>query len=535
VGVVIAVALCLLPIARMALLVADASPLHYADYWLLVDEYTYDDGGLRVAGLFDFDVQNHPVVLPMLVYWLDFQLFAGSNVALGGFVILLGVALVGTVGLFVQRSPLPLTARLAILVLSASLLFSPNGAWNYVKSMSGTAWLGANLVALLAIYLRSRDRHVAAFAAASVAVITYATGLVGWTGVIATGLCRRPPRTWWRELPYVAGFAVSYRFYQEVQTTGLGADLPVPSPPDLLRGTARLFGVPLGLEGAPATAVGFAALAAIVGLVAWSALRGPTPGAALWAGVATFGMTATATLAAGRAVFVDSSQNRYSSVPAIAMIGLAGLVGVAFASRQADDPTGPRWPGWLPATALCSVLAVLALLAGGDHVADMRRQVHEQQLREVALRLDLADGTTRLAGSKTSVTDLLRANHQHPFVDGWDLDCGLLGERLDLAVTVPMAPTAGTVTDARVVERAVELTGRLEHPDRTRCVVVADHDGTVIGAGTIGYASGSTVADGFVVLAPTDAEAYRVVAVDDDGEHLLVDAREPSAVVGLAP
>jgi hypothetical protein len=41
----------------------------------------------------------------MVVYWLDFQLFAGSNIALGLFVVVLGVALVAVIGLFLRRSP----------------------------------------------------------------------------------------------------------------------------------------------------------------------------------------------------------------------------------------------------------------------------------------------------------------------------------------------------------------------------------------------------------------------------------------------
>ena len=60
--------------------------------------------------------------------------------------------------------------------------------------MSGAAWLSANLFALIAVYLRSRDRRGWAFAVAIVAGVSYGTGLMAWPAVIATGVSRRPLR-----------------------------------------------------------------------------------------------------------------------------------------------------------------------------------------------------------------------------------------------------------------------------------------------------------------------------------------------------
>ena len=55
-----------------------------------------------------------------------------------------------------------------------------------------------------------------------------------------------------------------------------------------------------------------------------------------------------------------------------------------------------------------------------------------QEVREIALHLGLTDNTTfLLAGyGKTHVTDLLIATGHYPFVDSWDLDCGLLGKHV---------------------------------------------------------------------------------------------------------
>ena len=312
----------------MAWLMRAASPLQYSDYWLLVTHYTNPDGSFRLAGLFEFEFQNHPVVVPMLLYWLDLYLFAGSNVALGVVVLILGVGVLAVIGLILRRSELQAIDRMVLFVLASSLIFTPNGAWNYGIAVSGTAWLGAGLIGVVAVYWRSRDRTVLAFAAAVLAALTYATGLMVWPALAAVGACRRPPREWWRELPYVAGFVATYLWYEQVQTTGLGADIPWPSVVDGVRLMAQLLVFPLGMEGSSAEVAGALVLIVTVALVVWGIAFSRSDSTAMWVGIAVFGLGATASLAFGRYTLITAfgNSNRYTSVPTVALIGLAGLL-----------------------------------------------------------------------------------------------------------------------------------------------------------------------------------------------------------------
>lgn len=523
-GYVVAGVLALVPLLRMVDLVRGASVLQYSDYWLLVDHYTQPDGGLRLAGLFEFQYQNHPVVIPIVVYWLNSQLFDGSNVALGGFVLAVGVGILAVVGLALARSPFRPVDRMVLLVLASALVFTPNGAWNYGIAMSGTAWLGAGLVGIVAVYLRSRDRPVLAFAMCVLAVLTYATGLMVWPGVAAAGACRREVREWWRELPFVVGFVATYVWFGQVQTTGLEATVAWPSLADGGWLLLELLAFPLGLRGTPAAWVGGVVLIAIVALVVRFTLVARRPEASVWCGIAVFGLLATLSLAFGRYAFIEffGNENRYSSVPAVALIGLSGLVVTAVRDRsdaRADARTSVL--GWA-ALAAFGAMALAATATGGAHTRDMDRKVAAQELREVALHLGVADGTSYLAGADTSVTDLLREIGHHPFVEGWDLDCGLIDDRLEVAGD---GPTAGQIVSSRhllLLDDAVEITGRFPSDLDARCVVVTDADGVVIGAGTLealgvdGTGPG-TGATGFRAVARPGSPLYRTYVVPDGG------------------
>jgi hypothetical protein len=520
-GWVIAGALALVPFVRMALVVRHASPLQYSDYWLLVDHFTNTDGSLRVAGLFEFEFQNHVVVLPMLVYWLNLQLFAGSNVALGVMVLLLGLGVLAMVGVVLRRSGLPPLDQMVLFVLSSCLLFTPNGAWNYGIAMSGTAWLGAGLIGIVAVFLRSRDRPILAFAASALAAITYATGLMVWPAVVAVGCCRREPRAWWKELPFVVGFVANYLWFRQVQTTGLGADLPYPNVVDGGRLLARLLAFPLGLAGGPAEVVGLALLAGTVALVLWAVARSRTATSAMWVGIAVFGLLATVSLAWGRYIFIVSfgGQNRYTSVPTVALIGLAGLVMTILHER------GRRAALSGLAVGVIGIVALAATLTGGAHLDDMEHKVQEQELREIALHLGIADDNRYLAGFDTAVTGLLVEIDHQPFDGGWSRDCGLIDEPLDGSGADD--PT-GEITEARhllLLSDAVELTGRVGD-GAIDCIVVTGEGDTVLGAASLDADDGDTT---FTAIARPGEDAYRVWAIAGEDESPVLVAEVDAA------
>ena len=145
-GVVVALAT-----VRMVRLVLRATPLQHNDYWPMIDTMLTSDGGFRLAGVFEFR-NEHPLVFAKILYWLNLQATGGSNISLGLVVVAIVLAQLGVL-LVIARDlgrRWPLLPPLLV-ALAGVLLLGRQGAWHFMKSMSGAAWLTANLFAISAI------------------------------------------------------------------------------------------------------------------------------------------------------------------------------------------------------------------------------------------------------------------------------------------------------------------------------------------------------------------------------------------------
>jgi hypothetical protein len=523
----------MVPVVRMVGTVLDGSVLQYADYWMMLDNFTGPDGSLDVGGLFEF--QNHPVVVPQLVYWVNLQLFSGSNISLGLFVVALAIAQLGIVALMLRQSPLRPIERMMLFALASALLFDLTGTWNFAKAMSGTAWLSANLFALSAVYLRSRDRHVPAFGLAGLAAMSYGTGIVAWLAVIATGVSRRRPRDAWREWPYVVGLAATALWYR-LGTSG-GSDVPWPSPLDVPGVAARMFGFVLGLDGPLGEVVGYGALIGVPVLAVRLGLASEAAGVAALVGMAMFGWLATLEVAIVRNAWLSiiSGQSRYSSLPALTWLGLAALLccTASGAGRRLAARGWTRPAALLRAPAMCAVFAIPLLagaLAAGHRFRDgMAATRPDQELAEIALRLEITDGTRYLIGpfdEPTMLTGVMKSTRHYPFVESWDMDCGLLGERIDGAGAARSSGSVGKVIAGEPVTylpSAVEISGRIATERSVRCVVITDGRDRVIGAATLAATNDSAPGTGFRALARRGSLVYRAYVIFDGDPvpHLL--------------
>src|SRR5690606_29160078 len=106
--------------------------------------------------------------------WLNVVVFAGSNITLGLFVVLLGLAQAVVLWRIVPQSRA--TARAgtaAVVVVAGAALFAPHGAWSFLRSMSGAAWLMANALAAGAVVVRARGHRLPALGLALLAAMSY--------------------------------------------------------------------------------------------------------------------------------------------------------------------------------------------------------------------------------------------------------------------------------------------------------------------------------------------------------------------------
>lgn len=492
-------ALAAVPFVRMANLVRNGTRTQYGDYWPMIAETFRGNGGLDLGGLFTLR-NEHPVVVAKLLYWLNARILGGSNITLGWLVLLMAVAQLALLTSLLGSRP-SIASRAAVVVAFSALLFAPQGSWSFMAAMSGTAWLSANLFALSAIWLRSRDHRLPAIALAGLASLSYATGLLAWPALLATGLARdRKPRQEW---PVVAAAAVAGVWYLVQYNQHMGDVEPFATttrPP--LSNAGMLVGSILAPdEGNLTRNLGWLIMA--VGIVlAGLALRSDARRSAPWTGLFIYSIGSVVLIALGRNNFLaDFGSSRYISLPALVVASVLGLAVLVL-----------RWT--IVHVALCVLVAVSASASGRTVVDRLRDTEPKQQLLAVALRLDLAGGTTEWDPTAPfpRITPLLADVGHYPFDGRFSGDCGLLGTRLTEATSGPLAPQPltgelGEVTSVRqvLVTGRIEFLGRLDVP--VRCVVVADASRRVVGIGAIGYQRrfGSRPPPGvFTAIAPGD-------------------------------
>ena len=539
-GYLIAGVLALVPVVRMIGTVLDGSKMQRADYWMMLPRFLNPGRGLDFVGLFHFQ-NEHPVVVPQFLYWLNVRAFSGSNITLGLVVVGLVVGQLVVVALLLRHRAFRPLDRMVIIVLASVLLFDLTGTHNFASAMSGTAWLSANLFALIAVYLRSRDRPVSAFALAVVAAVSYGTGIIAWPAVIATGVCRRPIKECWREWPYTVGFVATYAWYR---ASGPGGSGEFSDPMAVIRASANMCGFVLGLHGHAGELIGYIALIGVPVLAIYFFGFSRVPGTSAWVGLATYGWLAMMEISAGRIVLVKvGTPDRYTSLPAITWIGFASLLVLArrdvarrlteSREKASASPLRRFTNAWV-----VLVIAVPLMLGGwtaGQGFADrFIAQNPEQERIEIALRFGLSNNTRLLLGifgSSANITDLLRDTGHYPFVGSWDLDCGLHGKRIPVAAGGKPPAITGEVLSsrrARDVLRSVDITGRVSDTRRIRCIVVANGRGVVVGAATVGDdVAGPGVhrpsETEFRALASAGARVYNVfVILEDDATPRLL-------------
>lgn len=490
----------IIPVVRMIGIVLDGSKLSYNDYWLMLPRFMNADGSLAVGRLLEFQ-NEHPVVLPEIVYWVNARTFAGSNITLGLFVVAIVGAQVALVALMLRHSKFRPVEKMLLLVLSSALLFDLSGTWNFAKAMSGTAWLMANLFAVGAVYLRSRDRLWLALVVAAGASVSYGTGIAAWIAVIAVGCALRPVRHWWREWPAAVGFVLTFLWYQASNDNPQNTAVAI-STGDYVRVATQVTGGIFGLTGTAAQLVGAIVLVGIPILALGLAVTSRTTGVGAWIGLGVFGWVATLEIVAGRAptILFFGEQGRYSSLPALGWIGFAAMSLVAVRSVGVRlTMTGRRRPGAVLTSPWIAALLVLPLLvaslrSGQGNADEMQARVANQKMAEIALRLDDPDLQQYLAGAMVAdpvpLFDLLADNGQYPFTADWPLDCGLLNTQLDPALADQRDPAArGEIVkgggESGLLRAQLILGWVAPASTPVRCVIVTNRNDKVIGVGSL--------------------------------------------------
>lgn len=534
-------ALAAVPMALMLGEVLRAGRLQHIDYLYQLTRITHRDGTLKPFDPANYLSNEHFLGLPSLIYWVNIQLFAGDNRTLGVFVVAVAAGTVVALGLALPRT-LPPLLRAGLVVACSTLVFSLHGLWNFTRAMSGTAWLTANLLVVVALVLASRGRWWPAWVLALLASLTYGTAFAVWPVLAVLAFVRREP--WWRRLvPLVVG-GVIMLVWLAIRSAPPQAASPSSDPGSLVYYFLAIVGKLWTVaDGGIAAAAGAGILACYAVLAGARTAREPR----LWfwwalAGHAFLGAVLVAVARADYGEEVGLHTARYTSV-AVLMAVPAIVLLAAVAHHRAER--------WMPRIAvLAVVVGVLGYALGAPYAREERAANKEHFLEAVAIRGGFSDAYRRYPLA-SDLGPRLRALGHYPFTSDFTLGCGgpELGSTLDRGEMTPLdAPIgnkrsrdpAGAVDWTEPTEPAPFFHGKAvpvlhgwayDRTDPVRCVVIVDGAGEVVGGGVSGVLR-TDVALRYAGVAP-DAGFAVIGPVDDRGRIVVL--HESGAMRWLAP
>ena len=517
--------LALLPALLMAKRVHGSTKMQYQDYWTALVRITNPDGSLHLRGLFSYQ-NEHPFFVPQVVYYLDARLLNGTNTELGYFAILMGLASLALLWLMLPSRWTPL-ARVLLILAASAVLFCPSGAWNFLKGMSGTAWITANVFALLGILFARNRRTGLAVAAAALALLTYGTGFAAPLAIIVVALLQRD-RAWRWALPLglFFGGCVVYTLTSNGGSTGKG----VSHDPGLLTQTfltnlSTLWDPAGGSFGLVAGAAGLVVLA--VGFLAYWQRPAEYADLVVWWGVAAYATIAAGLISLGRSeVFLgDGAQARYVSLSALFWISVI-VVGIRTVRSSRELAIG-----------IAATVAAIAVFWGGSPqlYAATAAETPVQNLMAAGVRFDATDPFQVRLQNPHALIPRLKGLGSYPFTKGYTLGCGLhpddsINPAMLRVLPGRLFPKFGSIDQDLITGTTRQLTGwiyRVGHP--LRCVALIDGTGKIIGGGA-GQIVRTDVSSayrgfpnntGFGAVTPSSNSSPKLVLGFDDGLFTL--------------
>ncbi|MBB5153047.1 hypothetical protein [Saccharopolyspora phatthalungensis] len=500
--------------------------MHFYDYWWVLLDITNDDGSLRPEALFGFR-NEHPFVLPSLLFWLSARFGHGLNQPLGLLVIAFGIGCVLLVRAMLPKELNP-WQRAGLVAVASTLVFNPHGIHNYVRSMSGASWILALLLVLAALLAMQREHRVSAIVFGLLASISYGTSFAVWPALALVAWLRGDRR---RSVvtPLVVGVLVVAAWLVLRGPQGGGGSSPTDDPAQaLLAGLSMLGMVWTGTEPSVALIAGVSGLAVLV----LHARQTPEErrSAAPWWGMAIYAVGCAVMISGSRAAFGETAglQSRYNSMTAALWIAVLVIV-----------VTWPRWPKIRTVIVAGTALATVAL--GAPMAQGVRADAPNQSLLAIAARIGHPDAFIDRFPEPDRLLPRLRALGHYPFSAEFTLGCpdGVeIGDRADTRDW--RVPSVGAFREPRpngwdvllnvetdqVHGGARMLKGwAISGIERAECVAVLDQTGTVVGGGVVdiprsdaeAQTPGIEIGLGFQAVAPAQSGPLRIAFRFPDG------------------
>jgi hypothetical protein len=525
--------LALVPVFAMVVEVSRAGKLQWLDYWYVLIRITNPDGSFKLGGI--FTPQNeHPLMIPSLLYWADAKLADGDNRVLGYAVVVIAAATVLLLRSVLPRSMPPLV-RAALVVGATALIFSLQGMHMFVRSMSGSAWLTANLIVVASLLLANKGRWWAAWGVGVLASASYGTAFALWPALAALAVLRRE-RLAYRLVPLGIGAVIVGIWYVLKPNTWIGGT-PANDIGSLLFTFLTVVGKMWTADNA-----GFAVVAGALTLVVYVVLMSNKAAhdkqLRFWWALGCYGVLACGMIAGARIDFGAEFglTSRYSSLAVMVAIPLLVLISAVLYKGV--------WRNAQKIAVTVVGIGVVGFTLGLPTAADLRNAIKEHPLEAVAIRAGFGDALGPVLPKEVELEPDLRALSHYPFNDSFSLGCGgpELGSTIDLSDADPL-PEPGTRSPTERVGMIDSIEDRGEadlitgwatggtnrNADTVRCTLVVDGNDKVVGGGVSLLPRGDVTGRywglppdvGFRVLGPVTDETRVVVVYESGAVHWL--------------
>jgi hypothetical protein len=413
---------------------------------------------------------------------------------------------------------------------ASALIFSLQGLHMFVRSMSGSAWLTANLFVVAALVLANKRKWVASWGVGILATASYGTAFAMWPAIAVLAVLHKE-RWRTRLIPLGIGVVVVGVWYVLKPNTWVGG-----TPANDIGSLMYTF---LTIVGKMWTAnnAGVAVVAGALMLVVYAVLM--TNKAAhdkslrFWWALATYGVLACGMIATARIDFgADFGlTSRYSSLAAMVSIPLLVLMAAVLYKGVARNAQK------IAVTVVG--IGVVGFTLGLPTAADLRNQIQEHPLEGIAIAAGYGDAMGPVLPKERELEPDLVALHHYPLNGTFTLGCGgpELGSTVSLAqaTALPQPGTRSPDKPSGMID-SIEPRGEADlitgwatggtnrGADQVRCTLVVDGDGKVVGAGVsrlpradvTGKYWGLPPDVGFRALGPVTDET-RIVVVYDSG------------------
>lgn len=490
-------------------MILSGSRMQFGDYFYMI-RHLYDaDGSFNVPGLFT-RANEHLVVLPKLIYSVNYLIFEGSNISLGVFVWALSALTAFVVGASLWSRVISGPWRRVMMIWVLALFAFPLPALhNYLFAMSGAAWMMASMFAVVAIVSMVKSRPLLAAFFGVLGTLSYGTGIAIWAALFILFLLLR--RFSWQNFVMVGLGIIS------VALERFSSVSPQHHPPiefDLLK-IGRSMTVSIGSLLTNNTEISVllgSALIPVFVFLAWRVYhtQHEVPERLVPVGIGVFALSAAFLFAMSRTGFGDGmfTSSRYMGVMSLFMLSILLMV------------IGSEWS--IKRGALVSVVAILALATSAAPVIEQVKALSRfhQELGEIATKLGL--GQSLIFGMTQPSLRLLETLEHYPFSRSGDsIACGVLGETVTAPVVFDDRSVVGWIDSSEELPEAetLRIDGWVYSEQRGECLLVLDSTNQVVGGGVIGWdredarqAVNAPQRDlGWIAVAPFDEyEALRV-------------------------